>query len=66
MRRVAKILGMDRNTYGGASGSTAMFNMWIQLIHAQLDDTKPMALQLAKINKAQVVLTNASMGITDI
>ena len=40
--------------------------MWIQLTQAQLDDTKPMALQLAKINEARVALTNMSMGITDV
>ena len=55
-----------KNTYGGALGSTAAFNMWIQLTQARLDDTKPMALQLAKINEAWVALTNASMGITDV
>ena len=55
-----------KETYGGASGSTTIFNLWIQLTQAQLDDTKPMALQLAKINEARVALTNASMGITDV
>jgi hypothetical protein len=54
-----------KETYGGASGSTTIFNLWIQLTQAQLDDAQPMAKQLAKINKARVVLTNASMGITD-
>jgi gag-polypeptide of LTR copia-type/Integrase core domain/GAG-pre-integrase domain len=54
-----------KETYGGASGSTTIFNLWIQLTQARLDDAKPMAPQLAKINEARVALTNASMGITD-
>jgi hypothetical protein len=40
-----------KDTYGSASGSTAVFNLWIQLTQAQLDGSKPMALQLAKINE---------------
>ena len=55
-----------RNTYGGASGSTAIFNLWISLTQAKLDDAQPMATQLTKINEARVALSNASMGITDI
>src|ERR1700742_2777276 len=55
-----------KETYGGASGSTTVFNLWIQLKQAKLDDAQPMAPQLAKINEARVALTNASMGITDI
>jgi hypothetical protein len=52
-------------TYGGASGSTTIFNLWIQLTQARLDNAQPMAAQLAKINEARVALTNTSMGITD-
>ena len=55
-----------KETYGGASGSTTIFNLWIQLTQARLDDAQPMAPQLAKINEARVALINASMGITDI
>jgi len=54
-----------RDTYGGASGSTTVFNLWRQLTQARLDESTPMAHQLAKINEMCVALTNASMGITD-
>jgi transposase InsO family protein len=54
-----------KDTYGGASGSTTIFNLWIQLTQARLDDAQPMAPQLAKINEARVSLANASMGVTD-
>ena len=54
-----------RNTYGGASGSTSIFNMWIQLTQARLDESAPMASQLAKLNEVQVQFHNASMGVTD-
>ena len=53
-------------TYGGTSGSTAIFNLWIQLTQARLDDAQPMASQLAKLNEARVSLANASMGVSDI
>ena len=55
-----------KNTYGGASGSTTIFNLWIQITQAHLDDAQPMATQLAKINEARVALSNAKMGISDI
>src|SRR5712672_4675409 len=58
-------MGQTWDTYGGASGSTTDFNLWRQLIQARLDKSTPMAHQLAKINEMRVVLTNASMGITD-
>ena len=54
-----------RNTYGGAAGSTTVFNTWITLTQARLDDSAPMAPQLAKLNESRVHLFNASMGITD-
>jgi len=54
-----------KQVYGGATGSTTIFNMWIQLTQARLDDSQPMTSQLAKLNEAQVNLSNASMGITD-
>ena len=53
------------NTYGGASGSTTIFNLWISITQARLDDSAPMAPQLAKLNETRVALFNASMGITD-
>jgi len=54
-----------KNTYGGASGSTVVFNLWIQLTQARLDNSSAMAPQLAKLNETRVALTNASMGVTD-
>src|ERR1700692_1805287 len=49
--------------YGGAVGSTAVFNQWISLISTRLDDSAPMAPQLAKLNETRVTLHNASMGV---
>jgi gag-polypeptide of LTR copia-type len=54
-----------KNMYGGTSGSTTVFNLWIQLTQARLDDTTPMAAQLAKINETRVALANASMDVSD-
>jgi hypothetical protein len=54
-----------QQVYGGATGSTTIFNIWIQLMQAHLDDSQLMTSQLAKLNEAQVNLFNASMGITD-
>jgi hypothetical protein len=54
-----------KELYGGASGSTTIFNLWISLTQARLDDSSPMATQLAKLNEAKVALTNASMGVND-
>src|SRR5712672_1626980 len=54
-----------KDTYGGASGSTTTFNLWRQLTQATLDDSIPMAQQLAKINETCEALSNVSMGITD-
>src|SRR5258707_2092099 len=55
-----------KQVYGGATGSTTIFNLWIQLTQACLDDSQPMTSQLAKLNEAWVNLSNASMGITNI
>jgi hypothetical protein len=52
-------------TYSGESGSTTIFNMWINLMQAKLDDSVPLAPQLAKLNETRVALSNASMGVTD-
>ena len=54
-----------RDTYGGV-GSTAIFNLWIELTQARLDDGSPLAPQLAKLNEARVKLSNAGMGVSDI
>jgi hypothetical protein len=52
-------------TYSGESGSTTIFNMWINLTQAKLDDSTPLAPQLAKLKETRVALSNASMGVTD-
>jgi transposase InsO family protein len=54
-----------KQVYGGATGSTTIFNLWIQITMATLDDSQPMTSQLAKLNEARVNLANASMGVTD-
>src|SRR6266571_6093586 len=54
-----------RDTYGGV-GSTAIFNLWIELTQARLDDGSPLAPQLSKLNEARVKLSNAGMGVSDI
>ena len=54
-----------KRLYGGAAGSTAIFNTWIELIQARLDDSAPLATQLAKLNETCVTLANANMGVTD-
>src|SRR6266571_1031132 len=54
-----------RETYGGV-GSTAAFNIWIELTQARLDDTSPLAPQLAKLNEDRLKLSNAGMGVSDI
>jgi len=54
-----------KDTYGCTSGSTTAFNLWRQLTQATLDDSNPMAQQLAKINETHEALSNALMGITD-
>jgi hypothetical protein len=52
-------------TYSGEAGSTTIFNMWINLTQAKLDDSVPLAPQLAKLNETRVALSNASRGVTD-
>src|SRR6266571_1204144 len=54
-----------RETYGG-TGSTAIFNLWIELTQARLDEGSPLAPQLAKLNEACIKLSNAGMGVSDI
>src|SRR5260370_1728400 len=55
-----------KQVYGSATGSTTIFNLWIQLTQAHLDDSQPMTSQLAKLNDAPVNLSNSYMRITDI
>ena len=54
-----------KETYGGV-GSTAVFNLWIELTQARLDDGSALAPQLAKLNETRVKLSNANMGVSDI
>ena len=54
-----------KETYGGV-GSTAIFNLWVELTQARLDENSPLSPQLAKLNEARVKLANASMGVSDI
>ena len=54
-----------QETYGGV-GSTAVFNLWIELTQARLDDGSPLGPQMAKLNETRVKLSNASMGISDV
>src|SRR6266404_8216673 len=54
-----------KELYGSATGSTTIFNLWINLTQARLDDSSPMAPQLAKLNESRVALANTSMGVTD-
>src|SRR6266571_6809169 len=54
-----------RETYGG-TGSTAIFNLWIELTQARLDEGSPLAPQLAKLNEAHVKLSNTNMIVSDL
>ncbi len=54
-----------KDTYGGV-GSTVIFNLWIELTQARLDDGSLLAPQLSKLNEAHVKLSNAGMGVSDI
>src|SRR5260221_13163006 len=49
-----------KQVYGSATGSTTIFNLWIQLTQACLDDSQPMTSQLPNLNKAWVNVSNAS------
>ena len=53
------------DTYGGI-GSTAVFNLWVEITHARLDDGSPLTPQLAKLNEARVKLSNTGMGVSDL
>ena len=54
-----------RETYAG-TGSTAIFNLWIGLTQACLDDGSPLAPQFAKLNEARIQLANSGMGVSDV
>ena len=49
--------------YSGDTGSTTVFNNWITLTQACLDENQPLGPQLTKLNEACVTLANAKMGL---
>jgi hypothetical protein len=53
-----------RETYSNV-GHTTIFNLWIELMQAHLDNGSPLAPQLAKLNKARIQLSNSGMGVSD-
>ena len=57
---------MDKllNVYGGHMGLTTVFNQWVQLTTALLDNSLPMASQFAKLNETRVNLSNARMEVS--
>ena len=54
-----------RCLYSGDTGSTTVFNNWIVLTQACLDENQPLGPQLMKLNEACVNLANAKMGVSD-
>jgi hypothetical protein len=54
-----------KSTFSGQAGSTTIFNMWINLTQAKLDNSAPLASQLEKLNETRVALSNANRGVTD-
>src|SRR5258708_11616260 len=53
-----------KQVYGGATGSTTIFNLLIQLTQACLDDNQPKTPQLAKLDEGPGNLSNSSLGHT--
>jgi hypothetical protein len=54
-----------RHIYGGV-GSMSAFNSWVALTSTALEETRPMMLQLQKLNDACLTLHNNDMIITDL
>jgi hypothetical protein len=54
-----------RCIYGGV-GSMSAFNSWVALTGTALEETRPMMLQLQKLNDAHLTLHNNDMIITDL
>jgi len=54
-----------KRLYSGVTGSTSVFNDWITLTQAKLDESSPLGPQLTKLNEARVNLANAKMGVSD-
>ena len=51
--------------YSRDTSSTTVFNNWIALTQACLDENQPLGPQLMKLNEACVNLANAKMGVSD-
>jgi gag-polypeptide of LTR copia-type len=51
--------------YGGV-GAMSAFNSWVALTGTALEETKPMLVQLQKLNDACLTLTSNEMTITDL
>src|SRR6266850_5694492 len=62
--------GGPRHTYACTSNKTYIPSSpttpSTPLTQARLDDSSPMAAQLAKLNEARISLSNASMSVTDV
>ena len=54
-----------KHLYSGNTGSTTVFNNWIALTQACLDENQPLGPQLMKLNEACVNLANAKMSVSD-
>ena len=54
-----------KQLYSRATGSTTVFNNWIALTQACLDENQPLGPQLTKLNEAWVNLANTKMGVSD-
>ena len=54
-----------KQLYSRATGSTTVFNNWIVLTQACLDENQPLGPQLTKLNEAWVNLANAKMIVSD-
>jgi hypothetical protein len=50
----------------GSVGSMSAFNSWVALTSTALEETRPMMLQLQKLNDAHLTLHNSDMIITDL
>jgi hypothetical protein len=53
-----------KRLYSGVIGSTSVFNDWITLTQAKLDESSPLGPQLTKLNEAQVKDSRATHHIT--
>ena len=54
-----------KHLYSGDTSSTTVFNNWIVLTQACLNENQSLGSQLTKLNEAHVNLANAKMGVSD-